>query len=647
MKTHIVRTACTLDCPDACTLDVTVTDGIITDIDAASTGEGNPFTAGFICRKVQMSTKRIYSPERIMTPLIRTGKKGEGEFRSASWDEALNLVATRIETSIKDHGVNSIAPYLYNSSSGIVEGNGSTLELFARLGSPEIEHTICAFTYGRAWQLVFPGLSSADPQSIPQAKLLIIWGANSIASNSHLPPLVNECKANGGTVIVVDPRVTGIADRADLHVPLLPGTDAVFAMAIAAELERRGKLNSTFIRDHVSGSEEFLAVCREWTLDDAADECGIDVSILRQCVDLIGATTPAMLRMGWGVERNINGGSSMLAIFSLWAIAGHFGVEGSGVLGSTSRVSSAQIDALLPDVVGNRSVVNMNHVGRWLNSDDAPTVLFIQGANPAVTANDQQRMLLGLANESVFTVVHEQVMTDTARFADVVLPATTQFEVDDVAGSYGSFVLQRVNMAIPPIGESRSNDWVGRELATRLGIHISTPRIENIDIAQTTVLLTPVNSVQFRDMFPAGLKAQLFSPDSELPLPSPMTGRGSTGLYLRLLTSATARTVNSMFAEYDPPTAAVSVHPIDATERGLTDGDTVVVSNSLGTVTLPVSFDARMRVGVCEIPKGLWMRHVANGMVSNALISDGVNDLGGGACFNEALVLIEKATFNE
>jgi anaerobic selenocysteine-containing dehydrogenase len=256
-------------------------------------------------------------------------------------------------------------------------------------------------------------------------------------------------------------------------------------------------------------------------------------------------------------------------------------------------------------------------------------------------------MLAGLANEAVFTVVHDQVMTDTARYADVVLPATTQFEVEDFAGSYGSFSLQRVNKVIEPVGESRSNDWLGRELAARLDLQITTPRVEDIEVAQNTELLTPQNSVQFRDVFPNGMKAHLFSPDSELPLPSPMTGRGSTGLFLRLLTSATAKTVNSMFAEYDPPTAAVSVHPIDATERSLTDGDTVVVSNSLGAVTLPVSVDARMRVGVCEIPKGLWMRHVANGMVSNALISDGVNDLGGGACFNEALVLIEKAAPNE
>ena len=647
MSSQVVRTVCTLDCPDACTLDVTVTDGVITDIDPAVGDDVNPITSGFICRKVQMSTKRIYSPERITTPLIRTGNKGSGEFRPATWGEALDLIASRIATGIADRGVNSIAPYLYNSSSGIIEGSGSTLELFARLGAPEIEHTICAFTYGRAWNQVFPGLSSANPLSIPNSKLLIIWGANSTASNSHLPPLVNECKANGGTVIVIDPRVTGIADRADLHVALLPGTDAVFAMAIAAELERTSRLNSAFIRDHVSGSEEFLSVCRDWTLDDAADECGVDASVLRQCVDLIGASSPAMLRMGWGVERNVNGGSSMLAIFSMWAVAGHFGVEGSGVLGSTSRSTTARIDVLLPDVHGVRAAVNMNHVGRWLNSDEPPSVLLVQGANPAVTANDQKLMLSGLANEDVFTVVHDQVMTDTARYADVVLPATTQFEVNDMAGSYGSFVLQRVNKVIEPVGESRSNDWLGRELAMRLDVEISTPKAEDIEAMQDFGVLTPQNSVQFRDAFPDGLRAQLFSPDSELPLPSPMIGRGSTGLFLRLLTSATARTVNSMFAEYDPPTAAVSVHPIDATERNLTDGDMVVVSNSLGTVTLPISVDARMRVGVCEIPKGLWMRHVTNGMVSNALISDGVNDLGGGACFNEALVLIEKVASNE
>ncbi|CAB4610412.1 unannotated protein [freshwater metagenome] len=642
MTTHIVRTACTLDCPDTCSLDVTVTDGVITDIDAAKTGDVNSFTQGFICQKVQMSTKRIYSPERIMTPLIRNGKKGSGEFRAVSWDEALDLVASQIESAIETHGVNSIAPYLYNSSSGIIEATSATNELFARLGCPEIEHTICAHTYGIAWQQVFPGLASADPQAIPFAKLLVVWGANSTASNSHLAPLINECKANGGTVVVVDPRRTGIADRADVHVSLLPGTDAVFAMAITAELERTGKLDADFISQHVYGAEEYLAKCRTWSLELAASECGIDVALLQQCIALIATSSPAMLRMGYDVERGANGGSGMLAIFSLWAVAGHFGKLGSGIVGSTSRASSARVASLLPSIDTNRHKVNMNHVGRWLAGADAPSVLVVQGANPAVTANDQQLMLAGLENEAVFTVVHDQVMTDTARYADVIFPATTQFEVDDAAGSYGSFVLQRVNKVIEPVGESRSNDWVGRELAARLNVEITTPRIADVDLEQSTVVLNTEVSVQFLHTFPEGGKAVLHSPLSELPLPAPQVGRGSTSEFMRLLTSATSRTTNSMFAEFNAPKAAVSVHPIDAQLRGLADGDTVVVHNELARVVLPVSVDTRMRPGVCEIPKGLWMRHTASGLISNALIADGVNDLGGGACFNEALVLIEK-----
>jgi anaerobic selenocysteine-containing dehydrogenase len=252
-------------------------------------------------------------------------------------------------------------------------------------------------------------------------------------------------------------------------------------------------------------------------------------------------------------------------------------------------------------------------------------------------------MIAAMMNENVFTVVHEQVMTDTARMADVVLPATTQFEVNDVAASYGSFVLQRVQKVIEPVGDARSNDWLGRELARRLNVEIATPRAEEIDIKAMEVVISPEKSVQFRDVFPADGRAIVYSPSAELPLPVPVVGRSETGQWLRLLTSATARNTNSMFAEYDPPTIAVAVHPDDAIERGLVDGELVQVRNKLASITLPVSIDGRMRPGVCEIPKGLWLRHLQGGLTPNALISDVVNDLGGGACFNEALVLIEKA----
>ena len=298
---------------------------------------------------------------------------------------------------------------------------------------------------------------------------------------------------------------------------------------------------------------------------------------------------------------------------------------------------------MLPTIDVSRNTINMNHVGRLLQQTTSPKVLLVQGANPVATANDQQTMIAAMMNEHVFTIVHEQVMTDTARMADVVLPATTQFEVNDVAASDGSFVLQRVQKVIEPVGDARSNDWLGRELARRLNVEIATPRAEEINIKPMEVVISPQKSVQFRDVFPTDGRAIVYSPSAELPLPSPAVGRFGTGQWLRLVTSATARNTNSMFAEYDPPTVAIAVHPNDARERNLVDGELVQVSNELASITMPVSIDSRMRTGVCEIPKGLWLRHLQGGLTPNALISDVVNDLGGGACFNEALVLIEKA----
>lgn len=642
----VVRTACTLDCPDTCTLAVTVRDGRITDIDASPDADANPVTRDFICRKVQRSTQRIYSPERVGSPLVRTGAKGSGEFRETSWDEALDLVAARISGAIARNGVDSVIPYLYNSSSGILESVGATVELFARLGCPDVDHTICAKTYGEAWEQVYPGLVSADPLAIPHARLLVVWGANSTVSNTHLPPLINECASNGGTIVVVDPRRTGTAARADLHLPIIPGTDSILAMAVAAHLERIGGLDRAFIDARVDGAEEYLGACRRWSTADAAEECGIDEADVIRLAELVAGVHPAMLRLGWGVERNRNGGSGNLAVLSLWALAGHFGEEGSGILGSTSSASSATLAVPMPEVHVPRRVINMNHVGRLLRGEldgwTIPSVLFIQGANPAVTAVDQQGMLEGLSNEDVFTVVHDQVMTDTARFADVVLPATTQFEVDDVAGSYGSFSVQRVRRVIEPVGAARGNDRLGRDLATRLGVGIVTPSAHELTGAEIVATRPLHGTVQFRDVEPRGGRARLWSATSELPLPVPETGRSKLGDGLRLLTSATSRTINSMFAEYDPPDPAVTVNPLDATARGLNDGDAVVVWNEVGSVTLPVRVSNLVREGVCEIPKGLWMRHTTSGMVSNALVSDDLNDLGGGACFNEAVVRIRK-----
>ena len=252
----LVRTACPLDCPDACSLEVTLTLGRITKIDAAPVDElSNPLTDGWICKKVKHHADRVYSPERIMTPLIRVGAKGSGEFSSATWDEALDLVAEKIKTAIASHGVDSVLPYLYNSSAPKLEANYLTPHLFASLGAPEILHTICAATYGAAWDQVFGEMLSIDTLDVVDAKLVVVWGANPAVSGTHLLPLLAKVQKAGGKLVVVDPRVTGTASRADLHLAVRPGTDVVFAYALSNELVRTGKVATQFLESHTTGSK--------------------------------------------------------------------------------------------------------------------------------------------------------------------------------------------------------------------------------------------------------------------------------------------------------------------------------------------------------------------------------------------------------
>lgn len=648
MTSRVVRTACTLDCPDACTLDVTVDDGLIVDIEAAVTGEVNELTDGFICRKVKLSHKRVHSPDRLRTPLVRTGRKGAGEFRTATWDEALELVVSRIQQSIAEHGPDSVLPYLYNSSVGLLESSGAMVELFARLGCPEVEHSICAATYGAAWRQMYRGMEAANPLHIPDARLLVVWGANPNASNTHLVPLISEFQKRGGTLVVVDPRRVGVADRADLHLQIRPGTDAALALAVAAELERRDAHDVDFLSRHAHGATAFLDVAREWSMAEAASVCGVTIEQISELTHMISSMSPAMLRPGYGIERNLNGGSGMLAVLGLWAVAGHFGQRGSGIITSTSSTSSASIASLFPEVDVPRSTVNMNHVGRVLRGEiegtPRPRVFLVQGANPVVTAPDQTGFIAALESDDVFTVVHEQVMTDTAAYADVVLPATSQFEVDDVAASYGAYVLQRVAKVIEPVGDSRSNTELAFDLAGKLGVELSSPR--SVNVADFAQIRSSDEPIQFVSTFPDGGRIMLHDVESELPLPRPGFDQAG-GDFLALITPATAKTVNSMFAEYDPPEAVVRLHPDDATRRGLVDGDEVSVTSELSggkavRVDVVCVVDDRMRPGVCEIPKGLWRRHTANGLVGNALVPDHVNDLAGGACFNDGRVIVGK-----
>ena len=639
---EVHHTACTLDCPDTCSLAVTVTRDAagstrITDIDA---GPANALTDGWICAKVKQHMKRVYAPERVMTPLIRVGAKGSAKFRKAGWDEALELVAERIRQAIDSSGNDSVVAFTYNSSAAAVERKSMTEALFAALGSTIAEPTICARTMGAAWSSVYGSMASADPLDVVHARLIVIWGANPTVSNTHFPPLVAKAVERGAKVVVIDPRRTAMAKRADLHLAIRPGTDIVLASAIANHWRANGHLDETFIADHSSGADEVLAHGEQWSLERAAEVTGLDPADIATLAEWWGTTRPSMLRVGWGTERNANGGASCRAILSLPVLGGHFGVRGSGVIGSTDA-SELDPKRRWPSIeTVERRSVPMHQVGRWLapDSDDPCRVLFVQGANPVVMCPDQRAVVGAFARDDVFTVVHDQVLTDTARYADVVLPATTAFEIEDVTGGYGTYTVQPVRPVIDRVGESRSNDETGLALARALGYDWQPAAIDAV-IDDPGPRVLDVATLQFVDTAPDSGRAVLVDPDQGVPRHVPIPGAHP----LTLISPASSKLVNSMFGEFQNPSPAVLLHPTDAAARGLTAGQTVRVFNDQSSIVVPLDVNDDTRPGVAVMNKGVWLRKHSDGWGVNALTPSTGDALINGACFNDTFVDVAPA----
>ncbi|MCB1002417.1 MAG: molybdopterin-dependent oxidoreductase [Acidimicrobiales bacterium] len=638
---EVVTTACTLDCPDTCSLAVTVEIGAggdrrIVDIDAAP---GNPLTDGWICAKVKRHMRRVYAPERVTTPLIRVGAKGEGRFRIATWDEAIGTIADRMREAIGTAGSDSIVAFTYNSSAGAVERASTTEALFAALGAAHVEHTICAHTAGASWDSVLGDLPSADPLDVVHASLVVVWGANPTVSNTHFPPLVQQAVARGARVVVIDPRRTAMADRADLHLAVRPGADTVLAHAIANHWQHTGGIDRAFVDAHAEGADEFLAESARWTLDAAAEVTGLTADDIATLADWWRTSRPAMLRIGWGPERNANGGASCRAILALPVLGGHVGVPGSGVIGSTGH-GDVRPRRRWPTIDRPaRRTLPLHQVGRWMapGSDDPVRVLFVQGANPVVMCPDTRAVMAAFSRDDVFTVVHEQVLTDTTRYADVVLPATTAFEIDDVVTSYGSFTVQPVRAVIEPVGESRSNDEVGVALARALGFDWTAPPLDVVadDPGPRVVAV----GRQFVDTWPFEGRARLVDPVHGVPRHVPL----ERSMPLTLISPASPKLINSMFGEFQSPSASVLMHPDDAAARALQAGDRVRVHNAQGSIEVALDVHDATRPGVVVMSKGVWLRHHPEGVGVNALTPDTGDGLVNGACFNDTFVEIERA----
>lgn len=658
--------ACPLDCPDACSLEVEVDGGRVVAIDG---DRRNPLTDGFICSKVRNFGRHAYGSDRLAQPLLRTGAKGDATFVAITWDDALDRIATRLLEIRDRHGGEAILPVCYGGSNGTLTQDSADLRLFRRLGASRLLRTVCAAPttaaatglYGR-----MPGIALADYE---HAALTILWGCNPSASGIHLIPPLQRARARGSSLIVVDPRRTPLARTADIHLMPRPGTDLVLALAIARWLFDEGKADLGFLEKHAAEVDTFRERCAPWTLARAAETAQVDAGALLAVAELYAASSPAAIRCGWGPERNRNGGSAIAAILALPAIAGKFGLRGGGYTMSNGRALSLNTDAAIAEPDNDAREINMNQLGTALAPDAGAGIhaVFVYNCNPLATLPDQNAVRRGLLRDDLFTVVFDQVMTDTARYADIVLPATTFLEHDELRAGYGAMVAQRSRPVVDRFGEARPNAEVFIALCDRTGCsrdgdprtadELVTAVIEGsrlaperaAALARDEVTAVDDGRVQLVDEFPRTSDGRIHL------VPADLDAEHPRGLYafvdepeqrtwpLVLISPALGRQVSSTFGQLDRRPAALHMHPGDASMRGLVDGARIRVFNELGEVRCRVTLDDAIRVGVVSLAKGLWSHHTDNGATANALCSAALTDIAGGATFNDARVEVEAA----
>ena len=638
-----VRSSCPLDCPDACTLDVTVDGGRVTEVKGADVGD----TGGFICSKVARMPDHLYGPERLLHPLRRVGPKGTGAFERIGWDEALDTIAERFAALRDEHGGEALLPYSYGGSNGALTEGSFDARFFQRLGAMRLFRNFCALPSSAAATAVYGRMPGMPYAAFAHAQLVLVWGCNPHATGIHVLPHLRASRKGGGQLVVVDPRRTRLAAEADLHVAPHPGTDLPLALAVAHQLFERGLADEAFLAAHATGVESFRARCASWPLARAAEVCRVPAAQIEELAERYGQASPAALRCGWGPERNRNGGSATAAILALPTVAGKFGPLGGGYTMSNSGYWKLDVERAAHAPPSSTRQVPMTSLGEVLTADDRVRGLFVYNCNPAATCPEQARVLAGLARDDLFTVVAEQVHTDTCDWADIVLPATTFLEHREAHRGYGSYVFHDRPAAAPPAGEARSNAAIFTALSERMGLaepgdpdEAGVARALRAQLGIDEGLHLPDPGRPFDDFQPwtDDGKVHLDPGDGWFDFqPDPAPDR------LALISPALGRMVSSTFGQLLEGRQPVLVHPDDAGARGLEDGQSVRVHNELGEVVLPLRVTDETRPGTVVIAKGLWKRHTDNGAASTALCPATLSDFGDGACFNDARVELSPA----
>jgi anaerobic selenocysteine-containing dehydrogenase len=681
-STKTVRGVCPHDCPDTCGLVVTVNaEGRAVELRG---DPDHPFTRGFLCQKVARYLERVYHPERLKWPMKRVGPKGKGEFTRISWDEAIDTVCRRFaEIAASPDGPQAILPYSYAGTMGKLHGSSLDRRFFHRLGASLLDRTICA-TAGAAGSDITLGTRAVlDPETVVHSRYIINWGSNTSVTNIHLWTIMHEARKRGARIVTIDPYRCKTAARSDWWLPIRPGTDAALALGVMHVIWRDGLQDDDYLARSCLGGD----LLRQRALADYPPEkvtaiTGIPAADIERLAREYATVRPSLIRLNYGMQRHGGGGMAVRTICCLPAVIGAWRDKGGGALLSTSKLYPFQTAALeRPDLIPpDTRTINMTQLAEALHGElpGSPVrALYVYNSNPAAVCPDQGRVLEGLRREDLFTVVHEQFQTDTADYADILLPATTQLEHFDLHGSYGHLYVQTNEPAIAPLEEAKSNNDVFRLLARRMGFEPELFEVTDEDLAKEALkdsgasfpdldtvrregpvrLNLPPDYAPFAEgnfPTPSG-KCELYSPGLAAqgldPLPTytpphedPQTRPELAARYpLQMITPPAPSFLNSTFVNVEALRRAageptVEMHPADAAPRGVRSGQWVRVFNDRGSFRARAVVGETVKVGAVVSQSIWWNKYASDGVNCNVTTSTRLTDFGAGATFFDNLV---------
>jgi len=676
---HTVNIACPHDCPDTCGIAVTVEAGKA----VAVRGNDMPFTGGTLCTKVARYLERTYSPQRLLYPMKRVGRKGEGRFARISWTEALDTIASRFR-EIAAVNPQQILPVSYAGSMGMLSYASMDRRFFHRLGASLLERTLCSAAGKAGMKVTLGGAVGCDPEQAVNARLIIIWGSNPVTSNLHFWTRCQEAKRRGAKLVIIDPRRNETAERCHQHIAPYPGTDGAIALAMMHVIIAEGLTDNDYVSRHTLGYDALAERVRDWTPEQAASVSGVDAGVITALAREYATTRPSMIRLNYGMQRHAGGGMAARNIACLPALTGAWRDAAGGVVLSTGDFYGFNHTALeRPDLIqGRPRSFNMAALGDALTSADPPLrAVMVYNTNPVAVCPDSRKVLAGFAREDLFTVVHELFQTDTADYADILLPATSQLEAWDIHKSYGQLYVQASRPAIAPVGEAKPNTEVFRLLAQHMGFDEPCFRDDDETLCRTALSsgAPALAGVAWEDLTSRGWarlqlpaapfaeggfptpsgKVEFFSetarswgldplPDYIPPAEGPTSNADRTVKYpLAFLSPPHRHFLNTSFAHLDfalkeagEPT--LEIHPADAAARGITDGQQVQVFNDRGEYSLRARITDRVRQGVVSAPSVWWKKLTRDGCNANELTAQRIADMGGGATYYDCLVEVRR-----